>query len=770
MNQRSNRFLRSPEEGWISLVLVAIMVSTIAWSMDDAAWVLGREGYLDFLAQAVLWGVAIGFLGAKIGWGRWPTYVTGALVAALVIPVYVGAILAPDTDWVTQYQATAGAAVEAYRDLALENQSVTQEYGHFLLVLGLFIWGTAMFAAFATFGHHRPLNAIILVGLVLVGNMGFTFNQQLTFIVIFSLAALFLLIRFHALDEESEWARRRIGEPRAVSSIYLRGGTAFIAIAVVGSFVLTQTASSAPLQGTLRGFGDQVIEWGRDFERFLPSGGAHRTFGISFGAEARISDSWNFADGVAVRIEVPEDAPEQMYWRAATYDEVQPRTWRQRERLPYPREANEALLEGGSDEVTAEGRQEVTFRVIPEEYTESELLSPMTPLSVDQPTRLSVVGRTGFFASLEGNGDAPYSITAMVPIVGDEEDPAGLTANRLRAASRDYPEEVSERFLTVPPEVAPEGGHTAALLEEILGRVSDPENAYEIAIEMQRYLRSPDEFDYNTDLRGLACDGLSTPECFASTRIGFCQQYATTMAVMLRMAGIPSRYVSGFLPSARVDGVETIEFQAGHAWVEAYFPGYGWVLFDPTGGGLSGQVDELPDGEAVAPATPAPSLAPGASAPVRTRPPLFEEGEAGPAVPGAPTSPTDPGTTAVLVVFALLLIAAVGALAFVAWQRGSGGDLTPDRAYGALTRMAGRLGFAPRANQTVYEFAGALSDVLPESRPEIQTVAQSKVEVAYGRRALGADRMAALGEAQRRLRVGLLRLLLRRGDRKRRTR
>jgi transglutaminase-like putative cysteine protease len=631
------------------------------------------------------------------------------------------------------------------------------------------MWGTAVFASFTTFGHHRPLNAIILVGLVLVGNMGFTFNDQLTFIVIFSLAALLLLIRFHALDEETEWVRRRIGEPRAVSTIYLRGGTAFIAIAVVGSLVLTQTASSAPLAGTLRGFGDQVIEWGRDFERFLPSGGAHRTFGISFGAEARISESWNFAEGVAVRIEVPDDAPEGMYWRAATYDEVQPRTWRQRERLAYPREINEPLLDGGSDQVTAEGREEVTFRVVPDEYTESELLSPMTPLSVDQPVRLSVVGTTGFFATMEGNGDAPYTITAIVPVLGDEQDPEGLTANRLRAASRDYPVDVSERFLTVPDEVAPAGGHTRGLLAEIMTGVSDPENAYEIAIEMQRYLRSS-EFDYSTDLRGLACDGLSTSECFASTRVGFCQQYATTMVVMLRMAGIPARYASGFLPSTRVDGVETIEFQAGHAWVEAYFPGYGWVQFDPTGGSLPGQIDELPDGEEVEPASPAPSLAPGASAPIATRPPLFEEGEFGAPVTAPPSGPVDTGTTAALVAVALLLFAAVAGLAFFAWQRGSGGDLTPDRAYGALTRMAGRLGFGPRANQTVYEFAGALGDVLPQSRPEIQTVAQAKVEVAYGRRALGADRMAALGDAQRRLRVGLLRLLLRRGDRKRRRR
>ena len=82
--------------------------------------------------------------------------------------------------------------------------------------------------------------------------------------------------------------------------------------------------------------------------------------------------------------------------------------------------------------------------------------------------------------------------------------------------------------------------------------------------------------------------------------------------------------------------------------------------------------------------------------------------------------------------------------------------------------MASRFGFGPRPNQTVYEFAGALGEVLPESRPELETVARAKVEVVYGGRSLGPDRMAGLREAQRRLRTALLRLAFRRKERRRR--
>jgi hypothetical protein len=83
-----------------------------------------------------------------------------------------------------------------------------------------------------------------------------------------------------------------------------------------------------------------------------------------------------------------------------------------------------------------------------------------------------------------------------------------------------------------------------------------------------------------------------------------------------------------------------------------------------------------------------------------------------------------------------------------------------------MARLAARLGFGPRPTQTAYEYAAALGDVLPNIRPELHTVATAKVEVAYGRRTLDDERIRALRESYRRLRVGLLRLLFRRKERR----
>ena len=65
-------------------------------------------------------------------------------------------------------------------------------------------------------------------------------------------------------------------------------------------------------------------------------------------------------------------------------------------------------------------------------------------------------------------------------------------------------------------------------------------------------------------------------------KIGYCQQFSGAMALMLRMVGIPSRVVGGFAPGERTRrGFVVSDFDA-HSWVQVYFNGIGWVIFDPT--------------------------------------------------------------------------------------------------------------------------------------------------------------------------------------------
>lgn len=755
----NGRIPLAPAEGWLTLGLAFLICLTMALALDDARWVLGRGTFLDFLPLAAAGGVLTGFIGAKVGWGRWLTYLVGALFAAIIVPLFAGTSAFPGGAPLDQlFTATAASAVAFWVDVVILDQATTSQFVHYVYALGLFVWGTSMFVSYATFGHRRPLNGIALVGVLLVGNMALTRNDQLLYLILFSLASLFLLIRAHAFDERAEWVRRRIGDPASISSVYLRGGTVFIAVAVVASFVLTQTAASKPLAGAWDGIGDGLISMSRSFSRFLPTGGSSKSFGVTFGSNSPVQSFWNSDATVAFTVQrSPTDLGE-YYYRAYAYDEIGLNGWSvSKDPTVVTGQADEPLFEDRADVADPVGTHAFPFTIIPGDYSEDRILSPMTPVAVSETTRLTLV-EGDYYATLERDGaTGAYSVQALIPAVGNDE--GELNRAVLRAAGTDYPQAILDRYLGVAPGALDEP-EAQALMAKIVTE-ADGSTPIDLADQLVEELHS-DRYQYKLDISGLDCPGLSTVECFTRYKQGFCQYYATTMAVILRDLGVPTRIAAGFLAGERdlATGIETIRNSSAHAWVEVYFPGQGWVTFDPTGGGVS-QTPPLPSGRPVASGTPRPSGSAGAT-PRPDRTPRDNE----PNDSGAGIGPIDRGSVGPLIAVTLLLLLMVGGLAFVAWQRGPRGATSADGAYGTVLRIASRFGFGPRPSQTVYEYAGTLGDLLPIARPELETVAQAKVEAVYGRRVLGEERLVSLRVAQRQLRVILLRLAFRRKERR----
>ena len=258
------------------------------------------------------------------------------------------------------------------------------------------------------------------------------------------------------------------------------------------------------------------------------------------------------------------------------------------------------MLDASADKVAEAGRRPVTFRVFPTDYRASAIVSPQSPAAIDVPVRVSYVGDAKFLATVDRSGGDPYTVTALVRERGDDQ--ARGAHDQPSSCSRDLRTRRRSASSTsrVPDGAIPPGGDAEQLLENILAEVEDPDNPYDVASTMVDYLQSSANFKYDADVRDLACEDLSTVECFARFRRGYCQYYATTMAILLRQHGIPTRLAAGFLPGERDARLfERVSVSAAHAWVEVYFPGYGWVEFDPTGGGLAA-AEPLPTGEPVA--------------------------------------------------------------------------------------------------------------------------------------------------------------------------
>jgi protein-glutamine gamma-glutamyltransferase len=91
------------------------------------------------------------------------------------------------------------------------------------------------------------------------------------------------------------------------------------------------------------------------------------------------------------------------------------------------------------------------------------------------------------------------------------------------------------------------------------------------------------------------------PAFLFEDRRGYCQQFSGAMALILRLAGIPSRVVSGFAPGAPdpdVEGRYFVRDTDAHSWVETWFPGVGWVSVDPTPSAAPARTDETESPEA----------------------------------------------------------------------------------------------------------------------------------------------------------------------------
>ncbi len=752
-------FATVPAEGWTSVLLLIFMCAVVGWAIDDARWVLGPQSNTDFLPWAGALGVVWGVAAAKLGRGRLVAHGGGALLATAFLLLAVGSTLGPGSDLAGMVRITADGVWNAYEELVLWGHGTTDEIAHYLLVLGGLTWAAGQFAGYAAFAHRRPVAAVVLPGTILLANVSITALDQFAAFVIFTVAALLFLVRFHVADEQRTWARHRIADVGNAVGLSLRAGLTLVGAALLGSLLLTTFASSAPLAGWWQGLDQRLIDFGSDLARFFPSGGPGTSFGgATFGATVTVEGVWTSDDTPVLSITTNRDSP-RLKWRATAYDRLVGNQWSRSETVDLEIPAGRDLLAGTGDLPTETvAMREVSYVVRGTSGSLGVVVAPGIAATIDRTTRLTLVKKESdvWFASARVDGPASYAATARVPIV--TEGVAGaLTENRLRAAKADYSADLSAVYLNLQPGTA--GQDVRALLRTILD-AAHPGNAYDTARAIESYLSDPRNFSYDTDVLDVECGTRGVADCFAVSRRGYCEHFATTMVVLLRVAGIPARLVEGYLPGERdAAGVETIRRSQAHAWVQVWFPGYGWVDFDPTAG--VGQPQAIAPGPPLPTATPAPSGAAGA-----TPRPTGRDGNE-PPVPagGGGTPPRTPGIgPAILLVIPTII--ALFVVAFVWLRRRLARPVEPEVVYRTVARMAGRLGHARRPTQTVYEYLGSLSDAVPTARPELQLVARSTVETTYGRRRMPPDRLAALGEAQRRLRIALLRLFLRRRPRR----
>jgi transglutaminase-like putative cysteine protease len=155
-----------------------------------------------------------------------------------------------------------------------------------------------------------------------------------------------------------------------------------------------------------------------------------------------------------------------------------------------------------------------------------------------------------------------------------DSDISTPSPDQLRSASSELPP-FAFAYLQTPLALDPRIPRLAA---QITGPAS---NSYDKAVALEQYLKT--HYGYTLQLPSSpVADPLAN--FLFERKQGHCEYFASSMAVMLRTLRIPSRMVNGFVSDEFNDltGNYVVRARNAHAWVEAYFPDYGWVTFDPT--------------------------------------------------------------------------------------------------------------------------------------------------------------------------------------------
>ncbi len=349
----------------------------------------------------------------------------------------------------------------------------------------------------------------------------------------------------------------------------------------------------------------------------------------------------------------------------------------------------------------------------------------------DGSIQIHVQGRLPVYSDIEAVyssdalDNATYSVIGLVP---------QMTAAELEGAGTDYPQYISNTYLQLPDTVTQE---TRDLANQIVQQ-SGATTPYDQAIAIQNYLRT--NFTYKIDA-GPAPGGRDIVDYFLfDSKVGRCDHYASSLAVMLRALGVPTRVVTGLAPvpyDAEMSGY-VYRGRNAHAWVEVYFPDFGWVQFEPT---PTESTIDLDRSGATARPTPEPSVTPEA-----TVDPSQEAGDATPAP--APTATPLPAPATIDTQnnagdsngpSLWMLGLGAGALGLVSlgavylWRRrhAYAGMPVASANYGRLQRFGRYFGIEPSPELTPREYAARFGTAKPKSAAGASRVAEAFTQEQY---------------------------------------
>jgi len=715
-------------------ILAGLLYLVLAVSLDAAGHV---ESGLGIVVPVTLGAIALGIL---MSFSRFDSFfaLSHALFAGLALILFMMARL-PGTEEFEPILAKGIPELQArayfvllrllgWVDAAI-NRSASADNYVFIFEICFLAWWLAFLGMWSILRYGYIWRAVIPAALVLVINAYYAPEPVIPLVAVFSLLAIFLLVRTNLSEQQLRWRDRRVVVAQELTWEYVRTGLTYAAIVLTIAWLLPGLGRSSQVRQMLAPVNEQWETAQQEVNR-LYQGLNRRTdpTGAAFGRSLSLGGPRNVGDRFLFTVE----ASSGRYWRAVTFDTWTGRGW----------------VNSGETEASLAAYQPVPIGAWSERIAITQTIRLMAntgnivfgapdirQISIPIDVLVNGVPSAPLEAPPLGEGLPAAVEFSMARAretldIGDEytllSSATAVSVQAMQNAAPVYPPEMLDRYVQLPP------GFPASVAELAQTLTTNETTAYGKVKAIESYLRT---IPYNESIEAPPPDRDPIEYFLFDIRTGYCDYYATSMAMMVRSLGIPARTASGYAEGTfdEESNAYFISERDAHTWVEVFFPGLGWVEFEPTAGESpldrpqsdSNMQSAMTNAEAdPTPPPPGEQIAP--EAPEAVSEELLEP----------PTPAETPGLP--WWVWALLtpiLLGMGGWLLFrtrIQAPTAFTADM-PVLLFERLQRWAERIGLPLESHQTPWEQARAWAKALPEGARAIRRITGSYVRLRFGR-------------------------------------
>jgi transglutaminase-like putative cysteine protease len=585
---------------WINALLLVAAVFTAAVRLETTQWTPN-------LTSVTLLAVLGSLLGLALGISRFQRRGLSWLILGytlIIVPAQLCNLIEGEKTALGQLASLAGRLGVSFSFLF--SGKAIEDHVFFVTLMSVLFWAIGLYCGIRLVRRPAivPLLLPTLLPILIIQYYDGYNPDRIWGVAFYFFIALLLIGRINLLKSRETWEQNRVlagGEPEFdLNRNILIAAT----VVILAAWLLPTPAAVQPEAARLwreisRPF-DNIRQNLNDALAALHGGSSNNTPEELYGNTMGLGRTAGTGKAELFNVRAPQTNLPRFYWRLRTYDTYQDGNWQTVHAQKTPFEPDHGSLVRASLPPTSSGEFTFTWQT-----NQSALLAT--------PWLAVWTSRTGWIQTLgsEGGGTDPLNWSVSPSLQpGDQYQVRSLLLNPtrkdLRGAGENYPDWVKKNYLQVPENIQADFNHLAVQL------TSQQATPFDKAEAITNYLRQNMTYSETVPAPPPGMDPVNW--FLFGWKSGFCNYYASSEVLLLRSIGIPARMVVGYAQGvSQGNNLYSIRGQDAHAWPEVYFPGLGWIEFEPTvnqfaivrpsgeeataSGGISGRPTPLSEGD-----------------------------------------------------------------------------------------------------------------------------------------------------------------------------